>query len=45
MKQMKKKYERPKLELFELKQHPQLLAGSEANAGVQNYDLEDKEDW
>ena len=45
MKVIKKKYERPKIEVFELKHQPQLLAGSNANANVQDYDLESEADW
>jgi len=35
---MKKKlYEKPTSKVYELKQQPQLLAGSNGQAGVQNY--------
>ena len=34
----KKKYEKPSLEVVELKQQPQLLAGSDGQPGVQNYE-------
>ena len=34
----KKEYERPTMQVFELKQQSQLLAGSNGQAGVQNYD-------
>ena len=34
----KKQYEKPSLEVVVLKQQPQLLAGSDGQAGVQNYD-------
>ena len=33
----KKKYEKPSMQVFELKQQPQLLAGSNGQAGVQDY--------
>ena len=33
----KKKYEKPSLEVVVLKQLPTLLAGSQGQAGVQNY--------
>ena len=45
MKVTKKKYERPKMEVVEVRQHAQLLAGSNANANVQDYDLESEADW
>ena len=38
----KKEYERPTMQVFELKQQAQLLAGSAVNAGVTNYVLEDE---
>ena len=41
----KQKYVKPHMEVYELKHQPQLLAGSEANAGVQNYDLENEQNW
>ena len=43
---MKKKqfYEKPSMKVFELKQQPQLLAGSNGQAGVQNYDWQIEED-
>ena len=34
----KKEYENPTMEVVQLKQQPQLLAGSDAQAGVQDYD-------
>ena len=34
----KKEYERPTMQVVQLKQQPQLLAGSNGQAGVQNYD-------
>ena len=34
----KKKYEKPSLEVVELKQQPTLLAGSQGQAGVQDYE-------
>ena len=35
---MKKKlYEKPTMQVVQLKQKPQLLAGSDGQAGVQNY--------
>ncbi len=33
----KKQYEKPSVEVVELKQQPTLLAGSQGQAGVQNY--------
>ena len=33
----KKIYEKPSMQVFELKQQPQLLAGSDGQAGVQDY--------
>ena len=33
----KKEYERPTMQVVQLKQKPQLLAGSDGQAGVQNY--------
>ena len=33
----KKKYEKPTTKVYELKQQPQLLAGSNGQAGVQDY--------
>ena len=33
----KKKYEKPSMQVFELKQQPQLLAGSGDQVGVKNY--------
>lgn len=33
----KKEYEKPSVEVVELKQQAQLLAGSNGQAGVQNY--------
>ena len=38
----KKEYERPTMQVVELKQQPALLAGSAVNAGVTNYELEDE---
>ena len=36
---MKKKlYEKPSMQVFELKQQPQLLVGSNGQAGVQDYE-------
>ena len=37
----KKKYEKPSMQVFELKQQPQLLVGSNGQAGVQNYTWHD----
>ena len=45
MKLTKKKYERPQMELFELKHHPQLLAGSVNDATRYDYDGVDEENW
>ena len=36
----RKEYEKPAMQVVELKQ-PQLLAGSDASAGVQNYTWQD----
>ena len=33
----RKKYEVPAMDVVEVKQQPQLLAGSDGQAGVQNY--------
>ena len=33
----KKEYERPTMQVVQLKQQPQLLAGSDGQAGVQDY--------
>ena len=43
---MKKKqfYEKPSMKVFELKQQPQLLAGSNGQAGVQNYTWHEEEE-
>lgn len=35
---MKKPYEKPSMQVFDLKQQPQLLAGSDGQAGVQDYE-------
>ena len=40
----KREYEKPSMQVFELKQQPQLLAGSNGQAGVQNYDWHDEEE-
>lgn len=37
----KKEYERPTMQVVELKQQQQLLAGSSGNAGVRDYTVED----
>ena len=34
----KREYEKPSMQVVKLKQQPQLLAGSNGQAGVQNYD-------
>ena len=34
----KKQYEKPSMQVFELKQQSQLLAGSNGQAGVQDYE-------
>ena len=34
----KKPYEKPSMQVFELKQQPQILAGSNGGAGTQDYD-------
>ena len=40
----RKLYERPSMKVFELRQQPQLLAGSNGQAGVQNYNWQDEEE-
>ena len=40
----KKKYEKPSTKVYELKQQPQLLAGSNGQAGVQNYNWQTEEE-
>lgn len=40
----KQKYVKPSMEDFELSVQPQLLAGSNGQAGVRNYDWESEED-
>ena len=40
----RKEYERPTMQVVELKQQPQLLAGSNGQAGVQNYNWNDEEE-
>ena len=37
----RKEYERPTMQVVQLKQQPQLLAGSNGQAGVQNYNWND----
>ena len=37
MKKIKKKYEKPSMEVFELKRQPQLLAGSNGDGEGENY--------
>ena len=34
----KREYEKPSMQVFDLKQRPVLLVGSDPNAGVENYD-------
>jgi len=43
---MKKKqfYEKPSMKVFELKQQPQLLAGSNDQTGVQNYNWQSEDE-
>ena len=41
----KKDYEKPTMQVVEVRQQQQLLAGSNANASIPNYDLENEEDW
>ena len=41
----KKDYEKPVMQVFELKQQPQLLAGSDASTELQNYTLDDEVNW
>ena len=38
----KKEYEKPVMQVFELKQQPTLLAGSDPSAGLQNYTVDDE---
>ena len=40
----RKQYEKPSMQVFELKQQPQLLAGSNGQAGVQNYNWQEEEE-
>ena len=40
----RKDYEKPTMQVVELKQQPQLLAGSNGQAGVQNYNWNDVEE-
>ena len=40
----KKLYERPSMKVVLLKRQPQLLAGSNGQAGVQNYNWQDEEE-
>ena len=40
----KKKYEKPSVDVVELKQQPTLLAGSQGQAGVQNYNWNEYEE-
>jgi len=41
----KKDYEKPVMQVFELKQQPQLLAGSDASTNLQNYTVDGEVDW
>ena len=44
--EQKRKYEKPSMKVFELKQQPQLLTGSiQGQAGVQDYTITSEEDW
>lgn len=36
---------KPALQVFELKQQPQLLAGSDPSAGLQNYTYDSEVNW
>lgn len=40
----KRAYEKPQMRVYELRQGPQLLAGSNGQAGVQNYNWTDVEE-
>jgi hypothetical protein len=40
----KKEYERPTMQVVKLKQQPQLLAGSDGQAGVQNYNWQSEDE-
>lgn len=44
MKRTKKQYESPQMEVFELKHHPQLLAGSSGDGGLQDYDWNNEDE-
>ena len=41
----KKKYEKPTTKVYELKQQPQLLAGSGGSGGTTPYDPENPTTW
>ena len=41
----KKMYEKPSMEVYELKQQPQLLAGSGGSGGSTPYDPQDPTTW
>ena len=41
----KKNYEKPAMQVFELKQQPQLLAGSDASTGMTNYTYDSEQNW
>ena len=40
----KRKYEKPTTKVYELKQQPQLLAGSNGQGGLQDYNWHDFDD-
>ena len=42
MKTKKREYEKPSMQVFDLKQRPVLLVGSDPQAGVQNYTFNDE---
>ena len=47
MKQMfvKRKYEKPSMKVYELRQQPKLLAGSDGDGGLNDYNRRDPANW
>ena len=41
----KKDYEKPTMQVVEVRQQQQLLAGSTTDSSIPNYDLEEEQDW
>ena len=41
----KKDYEKPVMQVFELKQQPQLLAGSASSTELQDYTIDGEVNW